>query len=313
LVFDLEGGATYTITGPNGYSDNTARAHINHPQLADSGWYYSTIYTLGGCKVTDSTYARIIGPNVTAGDDRSICYGQTVQLHAEGGITFSWTPAAGLSGTTIPDPKASPVATTKYIVKVTDDSGCSDTAMVRITLRDTILKAVFIAPDVVCPKDIVEYTDTSRGAIVSWNWDFGNGQTSTEKDPPTQTYPQVFSTQNYETSLIVTDTAGCSDTTIHQLLSAPNCYIDVPSSFSPNGDGNNDYLYPLNAYKATHLSFKVYNRMGQLVFTTNDWTKKWDGTLNEHPQPADIYVWYLEYIDAKGKRQVLKGTTLLVR
>ncbi|HEY4208606.1 MAG TPA: gliding motility-associated C-terminal domain-containing protein [Puia sp.] len=313
LIFDLEGGATYTMTGPNGYFDNSARAHISHPQLADSGWYYATISTLGGCKVTDSTNAKIIGPNVHAGTDQIICYGQTVALFADGGITYSWTPATGLSSPSIPDPMASPVATTKYIVKVTDASGCSDTALVRITLRDSILKAKFTAPDVACPKDIVEFKDTSQGVIVAWNWDFGNGRSSTKKEPPTQTYPPDFSPRNYEVSLIITDTAGCSDTARHELLSAPNCYIDVPTAFSPNGDGNNDYLYPLNAYKATDLGFKVYNRMGQLVFETNDWTKKWDGALNGHPQPADIYVWYLEYIDAHGKKQTLKGTTLLVR
>jgi len=313
LIFDLEGGATYTMTGPNGYFDNSAHPHINHPRLADSGWYYSTIYTLGGCKVTDSTNARVIGPNVQAGVDQSICYGQTVQLHSQGGATYSWTPVTGLSDPAIPDPMASPVITTKYVVKVTDDSGCTDTAGVRITLRNKILKADFMAPDVACPRDIIEYKDTSQGAIASWSWDFGNGQTSTEKDPPTQTYPQSFSPQYYKTSLIIIDSAGCTDTSIHQLLSAPNCFIDVPSSFSPNGDGNNDCLYPLNAYKATHLSFKVYDRMGQLLFATNDWTKKWDGTLHEHPQPAGIYVWFLEYIDAGGKRQLLKGTTLLVR
>jgi len=313
LVFDLEGGATYTLTGPNGYFDNSSHPHIFHPTLVDSGWYYSTIFTLGGCKVTDSTKTRIIGPNVQASADESICYGQTVQLHSQGGITYSWTPTAGLSNPASPDPTASPVITTSYIVKVTDTSGCSDTAAVRITLRNKILKAGFIAPDVACPRDIIEYKDTSQGAIASWNWDLGNGQTSTEKDPPTQAYPQSFSPQNYQTSLIIIDSAGCADTATHQLLSAPNCFIDVPSSFSPNGDGNNDYLYPLNAYKATHLTFKVYDRMGQMVFQTNDWTKKWDGTLHEHPQPAGIYVWFLEYIDAGGKRQVLKGTTLLVR
>ena len=53
--------------------------------------------------------------------------------------------------------------------------------------------------------------------------------------------------------------------------------------------------------------------MGQLIFQTNDWTKKWDGALHGHPQPAGIYVWFLEYIDTAGKRQVLKGTSLLVR
>jgi gliding motility-associated-like protein len=66
-----------------------------------------------------------------------------------------------------------------------------------------------------------------------------------------------------------------------------NCYIVVPSAFTPNHDGLNDYLYPLNAYKATNLIFRVYNRMGGLVCETQDWTRKCDGTISDIPQPAD--------------------------
>jgi gliding motility-associated-like protein len=72
-----------------------------------------------------------------------------------------------------------------------------------------------------------------------------------------------------------------------------------PSAFSPNGDGNNDYLYPLDAYKATGLVFRIYNRNGRVVFETRDWTKKWDGRVNGSPEPAGVYVWTLEYTDAE--------------
>jgi gliding motility-associated-like protein len=87
----------------------------------------------------------------------------------------------------------------------------------------------------------------------------------------------------------------------------------VPTAFTPNGDGLNDYLYPLNAYKATNLSFKVFNRAGQVVFETKDWTVKWDGTIKGVKQASGIYVWMLDYNDATGKRISLKGTTLLIR
>jgi len=92
------------------------------------------------------------------------------------------------------------------------------------------------------------------------------------------------------------------------------CYIAVPNAFTPNGDGVNDYLYPLNAYKADALEFNVYNRLGQLVFHSTDWTKKWDGTINGQVQNSGNYVWTLRYINHdSGKKVFLKGNSTLIR
>ena len=83
---------------------------------------------------------------------------------------------------------------------------------------------------------------------------------------------------------------------------------------TPNGDGFNDYLYPLNAYKADNLEYNVYNRFGQLVFHTTDWTHKWDGTISGKPQSTGTYVWTLRYTNHDtGKKVFLKGTSVLIR
>jgi gliding motility-associated-like protein len=79
-------------------------------------------------------------------------------------------------------------------------------------------------------------------------------------------------------------------------------------------DGRNDYLYPLNAYKTSDLRFTVYNRYGQRMFETRDWTLKWDGTINGVKQPSGTYVWVLTYIDTEtGQKIARKGTTVLIR
>ncbi|HRH61665.1 MAG TPA: gliding motility-associated C-terminal domain-containing protein, partial [Chitinophagaceae bacterium] len=62
------------------------------------------------------------------------------------------------------------------------------------------------------------------------------------------------------------------------------------------------------------LDFKVYNRFGQLVFHTADWTIKWDGTIKNIPQDTGIYGWVLTYTDTDtGKRIFRKGVTTLLR
>jgi gliding motility-associated-like protein len=97
-------------------------------------------------------------------------------------------------------------------------------------------------------------------------------------------------------------------------VTAINCYIAVPGAFTPNGDGNNDYLYPLDAYNATNLEFRVYDRWGRLVFQTTNWMTRWDGTTGGHPQPVGTYVWKLRYIEKDTGKEVLQsGTTLLIR
>nr|MCU0396303.1 gliding motility-associated C-terminal domain-containing protein [Chitinophagaceae bacterium] len=62
------------------------------------------------------------------------------------------------------------------------------------------------------------------------------------------------------------------------------------------------------------LHFRVYNRYGQLLWETRDWTRKWDGRLNGRPLDTGTYVWMLEYTDGdSGKKVSQKGTTVLIR
>ena len=196
-----------------------------------------------------------------------------------------------------------------------NDFGCVDTASVKITLLNSVaVKAIVASPNFLCkPSDSATYKDASTGDVATWAWDFGNGMKSTLQNPPVQNYFIESNATYYSVRLIVADSSGCADTTFHVLKVENNCYITVPTAFTPNGDGLNDYLYPLNAYKATDLTFRVFNRYGQLVFETTDWTKKWDGNRDGYPMPADVYVWMLTYTDPLDKRISLKGSTFLIR
>lgn len=314
VIFNLEGGASYSVTGPNGFYDNSAFPHIYNPTYSDTGWYYATMSTFGGCEVNDSTYVVIIGPDLNTGPDQTICYGETVQLSASGGETYSWTPATGLSSTTVAMPYATPLVTTKYEVKVTGQSGCGAKAYTTVSLKNDLLKARISGPAIVCPDDVALFKDSSIGNIVSWNWNFGNGNTSNSGNPPPQTYSAVTNQVNIPVKLTVTDSVNCSSTSAIFIKAVGNCHIEVPTAFTPNRDGRNDYLYPLNAYNAGNLLFRVYNRNGQLVFETQDWTKKWDGTVNGNLQAMDTYVWTLNYTDIKtGEHVHKKGVAVLIR
>ena len=201
----------------------------------------------------------------------------------------------------------------KQIKLIVTNGVCFDTAYASINL-DNYLKAGFEGPAFICPDDLATFKDTSIGHITNWSWDFGNGSTSNAQFPPPQSY--LISNVNYQVNikLTVTNNIGCTDTVTHVATVVWNCYIDVPSAFTPNGDGQNDYLYPLNAYKARDLKFIVYNRFGQRIFYTEDWTKKWDGKLKGKPSDMSTYVWTLSYFDTEKNKSIFKrGTTVLIR
>jgi gliding motility-associated-like protein len=309
VVFNLSGAANYLISGPNGFSDDNPKAHIFHPSLKDSGWYHILATSFGGCPIEDSTHVVIRGPTVTVSDDATVCYGDPVQLRATGGSRYVWSPAIGLSNDSVAVPIALPPKTTKYTVKVSDGSGCSAFANVTITLRDSVLRAAFAGPDVACPRDVVQFLDSSVGKIAVWRWELGEGEVFEGKAPPALTYPRVG---EYAIRLMVTDSAGCADTVAAVMKSVPNCFIAVPGAFSPNGDGTNDYLYPLDAYKAKNLVFRVFNREGEMVWETRDWTKKWDGRVAGRLAPPGVVGGPRQYTGEKGKGGALNGTTVLV-
>ena len=190
---------------------------------------------------------------------------------------------------------------------------CRDTTDTVPIFLDNEVKAAFETTAFVCPNELAVFKDNSIGNIVSWYWDFGNGITSNSPTPAPQSYMVPRVTMNVFPKLIVQNNLGCFDTAIQKIIVPYSCYIAVPNAFTPNNDGLNDYLYPLSAYKARDLLFRVYNRVGQLVFETRDWTKKWDGRFKGQPADMGTYVWILTYTNTDtGKKVAQKGSTILL-
>ncbi len=209
-----------------------------------------------------------------------------------------------------------PVFGNKNATLTVSNGRCRQTYSVSDILLDNELNAAFESTSDVCPGDPAIFADKSFNRIVAWNWDFGNGLTSTLKAPVPQFY--VSSNNNISRDipvrLIVQNDIGCKDTAINKIHVVGNCYIAIPKAFTPNNDGLNDYLYPTNAYKARDLRFSVYNRGGQKIFETTNWTNKWDGTFKGQPQDPGTYVWTLVYTNIdSGQRFNLRGSTVLIR
>ncbi len=207
-----------------------------------------------------------------------------------------------------------PAASTNNIRLVVSNGTCSDTAS-KVIVLDNEVRASFTMENITCPEDALVVTNTSTGQVDQWRWKYDVIGNSTLKDPPPFLFPTINREAYYTVKLVATNLSlGCSDSARKTLTVLDFCLIDVPTAFTPNGDGLNDYFQPHNALKADNYEFKVYNRWGQLIFHSNNWRDKWDGKINGVLQPTAVYVWMLRYTNRDTKQPVFKkGTVTLIR
>lgn len=90
------------------------------------------------------------------------------------------------------------------------------------------------------------------------------------------------------------------------------CDVELPSAFSPNGDGRNDIFRPITIGHHKLKIFRIVNRYGQTVYESNVESKGWDGKFDGVPQNIGTYFYYLNY-DCNGKAIEKKGDVTLIR
>ncbi|MDF2188255.1 gliding motility-associated C-terminal domain-containing protein [Paraflavitalea sp. CAU 1676] len=326
-------GAPVTITGASGVCNNglssIIKLQLSAPLQRAGTWTIQLVRGSDGNTIIDecgmetpagATISFTTADTVNADFMYNVLWGcvkDTVQFYhpgANGVNDWTWSfHSNGFSKDQNPS-YVFPTFGEKMIRLIVTNGVCSDTANTVVNL-DNAMEAKFGAPEYHCPEDMAVFTDSSTGKIMNWNWSFGNGSGSSQPVPEPQRYVRPRPRSQIVTiQLIIENDKNCFDTAYRKMEVVTSCYITVPSAFTPNGDNNNDLLYPLNAFKATNLEFKVYNRYGQIVFETTDWKKRWDGTVNGQKQASGTYVWTLRFIHVDTKQQIFqKGATQLIR
>ncbi len=112
-----------------------------------------------------------------------------------------------------------------------------------------------------------------------------NNPSATPPPPVTYTYNLTVSNTRF---------SGCSTTNLYTLTRYNPRTVAVPNIFTPNGDGTNDTWRPINIEDYPGARAEVWNRYGQLIFSSNGPTiasYSWDGKFNGVNQPIDTYVW----------------------
>ena len=191
--------------------------------------------------------------------------------------------------------------------------GCADTTSTNIT--------VFSPPVIKGPKEIttplgipVTIPFTYSSNVVSYNW-----TPATNLDCATCANPVATLLLATQYAVTVVDTNKCTATDsilIKTICNDQNFFL--PNTFSPNGDGVNDYFYPRGTNLYNVQSLTIFNRWGQQVFQRRDFPANaqnmgWDGTFNGHPAPADAYVFIVEMICENAQVVAIHGSVTLVR
>jgi gliding motility-associated-like protein len=88
--------------------------------------------------------------------------------------------------------------------------------------------------------------------------------------------------------------------------------VYVPNSFTPNGDGTNDYFLKLGQ-EVLGWNVEIFNRWGQLVFHSNQATQGWDGSNIAQELEEDVYYWKLRYANLNGEIKNVSGNVFLIR
>lgn len=278
----------------------------------DATTTYTVTANLGNCTAEDAIKIKVTPyPQATASSDVSICYGNSTQLTGTvTGSSFTWSPANSLTSSNSLTPLASPTATTSYVLTANDTLGCSKP--VRDTVVVTVIPPVkaFAGNDTAVIANQQLQLNASGGA--NYFWSPSTGMSDVAIANPVVTLGVAYDSITYKVR--VSTTEGCfaeDDLKVRVFKTNPDIFI--PTAFTPNSDGKNDILKPLPVgIRALHY-FKIYNRWGQLVYSTSSFGTGWDGTLGGKEQATGTYVFVARATDFLGNILNRRGTIVLIR
>jgi gliding motility-associated-like protein len=269
---------------------------------------YSLIVTNGyGCSDTDDVNINVIPPGFKLDPEIDVCLGDKITIKAEGGHIYSWFQHPTLLGDDSPTPIISPTENTVYTVTI-NDTVCNRSATL------SILAKILPLPDVSIPgvKDIdcgAKEGELYATGAVSYQWTPVDGLSD-----PLSPNPKAITWQTITYIVKGTGANGCSDTASAEVKVFDGMgRLFAPTAFTPNNDGLNDgYCIKIPGI-ITKYKFSIFNRWGQLMFSTTDPLARWDGRYLGTEQPIGTYFYQYEghssscgHVRGKGDFQLIR-------
>ncbi len=172
---------------------------------------------------------------------------------------------------------------------------------------------------VMLPDDIIKCYNKSKRAV-EYLWDFGDGNTSDERDPE-HLYSKLG---KKDIGLTVWSENGCEDSILRRMAVTVDAegVLEFPNAFTPNMDGpvggeydpadmSNDIFFPLHK-GVSEYKLEIYNRWGELLFESDNVNIGWDGYFKDKLSKQDVYVWKVKATFYNGRSVVKAGDVTLL-
>lgn len=203
-------------------------------------------------------------------------------------------------------------------IRISDPNGCE--ANMEVLVPSPIApEAVFIADPVRTGifDPLIQFTNFSTGNhINSWTFGIDNEVGTSEEINPAFLFPSDPGV--YTVQLLITDSIGCVDSSRVDIEIMDEFQIFVPTAFSPNDDGINDFFHlEIQDLDPTNYSFQIFDRWGDVVYTTTEYPTRWNGqglVDQTYYVPDGIYIWHVKARSASTTKKLEKmGTVTVIR
>ncbi len=299
------------------FGDGTPNSAETNPKHIFSSGQFTIKLIANSASCVDTSQKIIIVnplPVLKISNDTIICLGATASIHAYGGDQIVWHPTVGLTDSTINHLVILPKATEYYKATVKINSTqCTNSDSVLVFVQQPPVITLNFANDTTIHIGEQIALNITTQVPVSYIWS-PNYSLSCINCPDPIAKPLLETIYRID----VKDVNGCfKDSASIKIMINNNIPLELPSAFTPSGDETNRILSPKGFGIEELLEFKIYNRWGNLVFSSNDISKGWDGKYQGKDQPIDTYIYVvtarMATPDGNGILKTIKGTVLLMR
>ena len=290
----LTGALQYQWYGPNSFSSTDSLVLLNNVSTSQQGYYSLQTITDGGCVNKDSSLISIKANQLSPAlpDSLLLCNGASSTLNANNSFITKWL---WNNGDTTQQINVNTKG--KYWVKVWDDVCTNSDTTIVITSRTPIVNLG--SNQTICFSEVLQLNAWDSEAT-SYLWSTGSIDSAIN----------ISASGNY--AVTVSNKCGSAIDDVNITVEPCANQVFVPSAFTPNNDFKNDVLKARAYFPITEFIFRIYNRLGQMIFLSADITKGWNGEINNKKASTGVYIWELSY-KKNGELFLQNGTTVLMQ